>query len=137
MHKLTVEQLKQIKHNLKLPKNQTIAVYNTTRNQIKIEIDNNNYLTIYLHNFPNTCGTYIASRLFLRFITPKYKPLAFKILYEIAKIKRKSAIIYLAASYQKDKDTIFKNENWVPLSPHFVNKNSNYINKFYIKNLYK
>src|SRR3990167_6008253 len=117
---LTDQQILAIKNKLNL-KNTTIQSY---RNKYTIFKNQQKIFQIMLQSFPNTCGTFIASELYFFASTEKDKELAFKIIYEITKIKRKSAIIYLAAQWQK-------------LTGSFINHNSHNKNILYIKHVYK
>ena len=130
---LTDQQILAIKNKLNL-KNSTIQSY---RNKYTIFKNQQKIFQIMLQSFPNTCGTFIASELYFFASTEKDKELAFKIIYEITKIKRKSAIIYLAAQWQTNiKDSLIK-QKWQKLTGSFINHNSHNKNILYIKHVYK
>src|SRR3990167_8303381 len=126
---LTNNQILKIKNKLKIKQNITIT---STKNIYTIySITTNTRFYITLNTFPNTCGIFIASRL--SSYNFKQKSLAFNIIYEIAKIKRKSAIIYLTAEWQYDIIKILETQKWKKLNNSFINKNSRQQNTLYIK----
>ena len=103
-------------------------------NTFTIRIGINTFLKGIATHFPSTCGILIISKISYSSLTKVKR--AFKLLEEMTKLERKSVMLYLLTSRQKEIEELLTHYGWEKMDHDFINHNSSAKNIFYIKKLY-
>lgn len=93
------------------------------------------FVKISYTSFPGTCGTGILSNI-SHYSPQLAQKFALEIMEEYARKNRKSILIYLTATYQKETIHLLKENKWRQSTIQFMNKNSRHRNTIFYKNLY-